>query len=922
MSLTATAATTAAAPSNGARLVSVDGRVLPLRGTELKATAGQGAARVVLAQTFANPHAEPLRVSYQLPLPADGAVAGFAFTLDGQKSVGRVEPKKVARRHFEEALIQGRTAALLEQDRTSLFEQEVGNVPPGAEVLVEVTVDQPLAWLEEGAWEWRFPTVVAPRYLGAGERTPDANRVTVEVADGPVDAAVTLSLMITDALTGAVTSSSHGLLVRPADGDDDGGSDRGAGTADGDDDGGSDRGAGTADGGDAGARGVEVGLRAERGAALDRDVVVRWPVAALEPGVTLQTARPLDGPRSESAYGLLCVVPPTPDARPRCVARDLIVLIDTSGSQMGEPMAQSRRVTTALIDTLDERDQLQMIEFSSRARTWKRWAKRMTESNKAKARRWVAALTAGGCTEMAAGIRAALAPLGPKSQRQVLIVTDGLIGFEQEIIAGIRTGLPRSSRVHTLGVGTSVNRTLTGGAARAGGGTELICAPGEDIEPIVRRLLARTSIPLVVDLELSGSALRSAAPARLPDLFAGAPARIALELNPGGGSLHLRGRTAEGRFDQRVEVAPIRAGDGSPAIPVRWARERVEDLEMERAAGEDARAIDRQIESLGVDLQLATRLTSWIAIAEHPTVDPSGVTRHERQPHMLPHQMSAEGLGLRRAVLAVPGAPPAPQPASAPTMTRAGTVRAAAKAGVRSRSWNPFSRGGGAGDTDDFETPTFGGAGAAPDQEAFDTPTYLRRDGGKAERPASEAPSPADADVPGEEGRYDRLDRSAVFVLDEDELYAGPDDSGVLSVDDEIGFVDAEPETTDHGAEPRGDVAADESPRAFWPAPVPLQLVGRIVPAGGERVVVEVVAPSGGLEWDPDHLAEEDGPGSEVVVLLADGSIRRGWLDLGTSAAQSVDDGAVIRIVVVFDGAAPRADVIAVEGNGWRVRIA
>src|SRR5689334_2244012 len=138
--------------SNGARLVSTDGKTLPLKGAALAADACAGLARVVLTQTFANPYDEPLVVTYALPLPHDGAVSAFAFTIGGRKVTGEIDRRAAARERFERALSEGRSAALLEQDRASLFTQEIGNIPPKTEVVAEITIDQRLHWNDEGAW--------------------------------------------------------------------------------------------------------------------------------------------------------------------------------------------------------------------------------------------------------------------------------------------------------------------------------------------------------------------------------------------------------------------------------------------------------------------------------------------------------------------------------------------------------------------------------------------------------------------------------------------------------------------------------------------------------------------------------------------------------------------------------------------------
>ena len=200
-------ASPAPSPSSGGRLVSTNGRALPLRGAALAVDAAGGIARVTLEQRFHNPHAEPLAVTYSLPLPADGAVSGFAFRVGGRRVVGEIDRRQAARERYEQALIEGRSAAILEQDRSSLFTQEIGNVPPGEEVVVEVSIDQRLLWLDEGAWEWRFPTVVAPRYLGEPGRVPDADRVTQDVADGALPARVAIACSIRDALAGACARS-------------------------------------------------------------------------------------------------------------------------------------------------------------------------------------------------------------------------------------------------------------------------------------------------------------------------------------------------------------------------------------------------------------------------------------------------------------------------------------------------------------------------------------------------------------------------------------------------------------------------------------------------------------------------------------------------------------------------------------------
>lgn len=596
----------------GGRLVSTEGKTLPLRHAHLEARAEGGLARSVLTQRFVNPYAEPLHVTYLLPLPSDGAVSGFSFTLGETKIVGEVDTKHRARERFETALSQGRTAALLEQDRSSLFTQEVGNIPPGAEVVAEIIVDQKLRWLEEGAWEFRFPTVVGPRYQGAPGRVPDAAKLEVPVSEKGVSARSSLAFLIADTCRGNIESPSHRVRSEKD--------------------------------------GEETAVRFDE-ARLDRDVVVRWPVATPDVGASITFARPTDSRHEGKAYGLLTLVPPK--APKSSISRDLTLLLDTSGSMGGRPLDQLKRVALALIETLGADDRLEMIEFSSRPSRFKPEPIVATPDGKKAAAKWVKSLRAGGGTEMHTAVLEALRSLRPDAQRQVVLMTDGFIGFEREITDTLMKKLPPNVRLHTVGVGSAPNRSLTEPAARAGRGVELIVGLEEDPDRAAHRLTVRTSQPLVTDVRIEGSALLEVAPRQMPDLFAGCPALISLALRPEGGELFIEGNAAEGSFSHRIAVPAQTLGAGNHAVCTRFGREKVDDLEMMLSAG--CSGIDAQIEATGLAFQIATRLTSWIATTEHATVDPSSKTRHEDQPHELPHGTSIEGLGLRTSSLGVDG---------------------------------------------------------------------------------------------------------------------------------------------------------------------------------------------------------------------------------------------------------------------------
>ena len=261
------------------------------------------------------------------------------------------------------------------------------------------------------------------------------------------------------------------------------------------------------------------------------------------------------------------------------------------------------------------------------------------------AREWVDRLVAGGGTEMISAIEEALRPLRADATRQVVIVTDGQIGFEAGAIRAIRDGLPNGSRLHTVGVGSAANRAFLRPAAKAGRGVEVMIGLDEPAAPGAERILAATHDPDIVDVTVGGTALLDAPP-RLPDLLAGSPVLTGIRLRPNGGTLVVSGRTAHGAWEERVDVPATEAGEGSDAISALWAREAIENLELDLACGGTRKTIDAQIEAIALRHSIASRLTSWIAVADVPSVDPREPVRVERIPQMLPYGMSAEGLGL------------------------------------------------------------------------------------------------------------------------------------------------------------------------------------------------------------------------------------------------------------------------------------
>lgn len=495
-----------------AGLVAVDGAAFPLKAARLHARAAGGLASTTLQQDYLNPHTAPLEVIYTMPLPADGAVIGYTVRLGDRVVTGRVETREDAATAYRKALEEGRSAGLLEQERADTFTQKLGSLPPGVEVRVEIEVLHPCTFRaatagERAEWEYRFPTVCGVRYEGTPGRVEDAGTLDTPRSDsGGTPVRLEADLWIGDGPGEIVAprAPSHSIHV------------------------------------DSEGEGARVTLVAP--SRLDRDVVVRWSAASEEVGVRLVEGSGLAGDKGR--YALLTLTPP---AAPREVfSRDLTILLDASGSMSGPPLERAKRIAEGLLSDLDSRDRFEMLVFATKVASLTTGAVPATRGAIEDAIRRLRGVVASGATEMTSAIETALAPLRAGSQRQVILITDGEIGFEHEVVAGVLERLPEGARLHVVGISSAPNRTLTRGASRAGRGVEILITSDADVSDGAAHLRDATAAPVLTEVRIAGSAIVGFAPERPRDVFSGDPLRVALELRPEGGTIEIAARLPGG----------------------------------------------------------------------------------------------------------------------------------------------------------------------------------------------------------------------------------------------------------------------------------------------------------------------------------------------------------------------------------------
>ncbi len=599
-------AQTHAGPSAGLIFQTTDGPVVaPLQSTRARLVVTGVTVRAQVTQTFANPSDDWLEGSYLFPLPDDAAVDRLRMRVGERVIEGQVREKQDAQRQFEQAKVQGRQASLVDQQRPNVFTTRVANIAPRASITVEIEYQQPLA-LKDGVWRLRFPSVVGPRYLN---RTPDARRLESPVllpaggeraggeqasgeraggeragegagASAPRDMN---SLALTVELDAGVPvspprSASHGFVVRSHDD-------------------------------------ARHTMTLE-GAVAERDVEIEWRPLA---GAAAQAALRLQEHQGRH-YALLVVTPPSPDgAALTRLPRETTFIVDTSGSMSGSSIEQARRALVFGIERLQPGDLFNVIEFNSQHRALYPVPRRLDEASRHEAIRFAQALRSQGGTEMRGALEQALgAPAASGHVRQIVFITDGAVGYEDEMLRLIEQRIGER-RLFTIGIGSAPNSWFMRKAAELGRGSFTHVGRIEEVERKMAEVFTKLSQPLLTDIALrfEGAQPLDAIPA-IGDLYAGEPIVIRARFDRPPQAATLSGRRGAVAWRGRVEPA----GAPSAGLPTLWARAEVETLTDAvrggRMSGQSIDSLKARIVELGLAHQLVTPYTSLVAVDVTP----------------------------------------------------------------------------------------------------------------------------------------------------------------------------------------------------------------------------------------------------------------------------------------------------------------
>jgi Ca-activated chloride channel family protein len=580
---------------------------LPLRETSAHVDVAGVIAHVAVHQVFENGGQKPIEAIYVFPASTRAAVHGMRMKIGERVVEARIDRRQAARESYEAARAQGQRASLLEQERPNVFTMNVANIMPGDRI--EVTLDySELLVPEDAVYEFVFPTVVGPRYTGGADPQRDqwmANPHLPAGAAAPTRFDIGVHLETGVGLK-ELSSTSHAIDVKYAS-----------------------------------ATVADVKLRDASGEGGNRDFVLRYRLAGdkIESGLLL-SPRGSDG----EGYFALMMEPPRRPQLAQIPSREYIFLLDVSGSMYGYPLDTAKALMRKLLGQLRPTDHFDVALFSGANYVMNPGGSvPATEANVRDAIALVERQRGGGGTELMGGLRAsyAIPPVGRGVSRTIVVVTDGYVGVEAEAFRFVREHLDEAN-LFAFGIGTSVNRALIEGLARAGRGEPFVVLKPAKAAAEAERLRAYIEQPVLahVGVAFEGFHATEVSPAKLPDLLARRPVVLfgKYQGDPGG---QVRVTGYQGGGAPFSAVLPVRASDARPgneALRWLWARSWVATLEDERALG-GGQPVEDAITDLGLRHSLLTPFTSFVAV-DHEVVNRTGQTTPVRQPLPMPAGVS------------------------------------------------------------------------------------------------------------------------------------------------------------------------------------------------------------------------------------------------------------------------------------------
>ena len=584
---------------------------LPLKDTRVDVAITGVIADITVRQVYENRGQRPLHARYVFPASTRAAVSGMTMTIGDVRIVAKIKEREQAKTEFEAAKKEGKSASLLEQSRPNVFTMNVANVMPGDTILVELKYTELLV-PTDGAYEFVYPTVVGPRYSEKPESSAKPEDLFVNTPYTRQGVAPKSEFHLAGVISTGVpfqelTSPTHQLTVRTS----------GPGRA-------------------------ELQLADAERLGGNRDFILRYRLAGQKIGAGLL----LYQGRDENFF-LLMAEPPQAVARDEIPPRDYVFVVDVSGSMYGFPLDTAKKLLGDLVNVLRPTDTFNIVVFESGFEVFSRASVPATTPNLQRALQFIGSKQGGGGTRLLNGLqRAVQLPRERGLSRSVVLLTDGYIDAEADVFDYIREHLDEVN-FFAFGIGSSVNRYLIEGVARAGLGEPFIVTKPDDAPEAAEQLRRYIEMPVLTDIDVrfAGFDAYDVEPGKIPDLFASRPIVVFGKWRGAiGGSIEISGHTGRGKFQTSIPVVPANADQSHAALRHLWARTRIANLSDFGPATPSQDRIG-EITSLGLTYSLLTKYTSFIAVHELVRRT-SGDADDVNQPLPLPDGVSDHAIGV------------------------------------------------------------------------------------------------------------------------------------------------------------------------------------------------------------------------------------------------------------------------------------
>lgn len=574
----------------------------PLKSTKVTADISGFITRVRVVQEFENNFNEPIEAVYTFPLSQNAAVDDMTMRIGERVIRGRVLKKEEARKVYESAKSNGDSAALLDQERPNIFTQSVANIAPNEKIQIEISYVETLQF-DDGAYEFVFPMTVAPRYIPNSVETEDAEKISPptvsETRDGhdiSIEVNLNAGVPVENILSNSHEISSLNLSPNSA----------------------------------------KIALTSEK-TIPNKDFVLRYDVI----GKKMEDAV-LSNYGKNGGFFSLVLSPPERLSAEDVTPKEIVFVLDTSGSMEGFPIEKAKESMKLALDNLYPDDTFNLITFAGDTHILFDKPVPATRANIDRAQEFLAEREGDGGTEMMKAIKAALAPSDAQNHlRIVCFMTDGQVGDDFEIISEVKKH--PNARVFSFGIGDSVNRFLLDQIAKEGRGEAEYVLLKDDGSRAAKRFYERIRNPYLTDIsiEWNGLPVTNVYPKRIPDLFGAKPVVIFGRYNKAAkGTIKLKGKSGNQNFERDIAVDLPANETADDTMTTLWARTKIDDLmsqnwDFSAESVKETPQLKNEIVRIGLDYRLLTQFTSFVAV-EEKTVKQNGKNKTVRVPAYVP----------------------------------------------------------------------------------------------------------------------------------------------------------------------------------------------------------------------------------------------------------------------------------------------